>query len=187
MTYTVKVLDIHCWPDVVSLFSTNRECGLCFCMSHRVKPENEVLGEDAKQALHKLIESDKVCSILAYKDNLCVGWCAVDPLEEQPGHDYSFWKDAQLHPDTWSIHCLFVHPNHRGKGLSNILIKKAIDTAKDKGAKKIIAFPIPPKMRKHFPQHDSEFSGRFSSFTKAGFKPTARINDFYEVVSLEVL
>ncbi len=186
MIFTLKLLDIDNWPDVVELFGSDRECGLCFCMSHRVKAENEVLGEDAKKALHELVKEGKACSILAYDGDKCVGWCAVDPLKAQPGHDYTYWKHSEIDDVTWSIHCLFIHDNYRGKGLSGLMIDKAVSAAKERGAKKVIAYPIPKKMRDKFPEHSSEFSGRYNTYMKAGFKSTARINDFYEVVTLDL-
>jgi GNAT superfamily N-acetyltransferase len=187
--FTTKIFDTSSWADVEKLFATDRECNLCFCMNHRVKQEDEVLGAEAQKALYNLTEEKKVCSVLAYDGDKCVGWCAVDPLVAQPGHDYSYWKTSKkekLDEGTWSIHCLFIHPDYRDKGVSSLLINKAVTTARDKGAKKLIAYPIPVKMRDKFPPISSEFSGRFSTYEKAGFKPVDRINDFYEVVSLDL-
>ena len=186
MSIRVERLTAENFSSLDALFGTSRECGLCWCMNHRRRPENEVQGADARNALHALTREGKVQGMLAFHGEACVGWCAVDPLSEQPGHDYNFWKHAESDKDTWSIHCLFIHPDFRGKGISTSLIVESIALAKDQGAKRILAFPIPPEKRKHFPAHDGEFSGRHSTFVKAGFKEDTRINDFYSVMSLDV-
>src|SRR5690606_41562427 len=82
--------------------------------------------------------------------------------------------------------CLYIHPKFRGQGISGGLIEAAVDLAKEKGATEILAFPIPEDARRHFPEHDGEFSGRMSSYRKLGFRTGERINDFYQVMSLDV-
>jgi GNAT superfamily N-acetyltransferase len=154
-------------------------------MSHRRDPKEEILGDEARVGLEALVKQDKVRSILAMDGDQCIGWGAVDPLNVQPGHDYNHWKYAETDAGTWSIHCLYIAPSHRGQGVSNGLIEHCIKLAKDQGAKRLLAFPIPKEMREKFPAHDGEFSGRYSSYVNLGFKKTARINDFYEVLSLD--
>jgi GNAT superfamily N-acetyltransferase len=184
MSISYRELEPSAWQDLVKLFGTSRECGICWCMNHRLPPAEELTGPPAQAALKEQVAQRKATGILAYAGDQCVGWCAVDPLEKQPGHDYCHWKHAEKAPGTWSIHCLYVHPEFRGKGVSTGLVAAAVELARAAGATKLLAFPIPEGKRHHFPEHDGEFSGRLSSFKKAGFTDEARINDFYQVVAL---
>lgn len=51
-------------------------------------------------------------------------------------------------------------------------------------AKLISAFPIPHENRNKFPPNEAEFSGRFSTYSKMGFKPVAETSEFYQRVEL---
>jgi len=154
-------------------------------MNHHCQSGLAPTGEPAKIALKSLIQKKKAHGVLAYLDGKCVAWCAADPLLEQPGHDYCVEKGDETNAHRWSIHCLYVHPQARGRGISKELIKAAIEHSKKNGAVELLAFPIPKENQGRFPLHDAEFSGRFSTYEKLGFKVTERLNDFYEVLSLK--
>ncbi|MBK7960651.1 MAG: GNAT family N-acetyltransferase [Bdellovibrionales bacterium] len=88
-------------------------------------------------------------------------------------------------PNEWSIHCIFVRDGFRGQGVSTDLIRAAIDCAKANGASLISAFPIPSENRKRFPVNEAEFSGRFSTYSKMGFRPVGESSDFYQRMELD--
>ncbi len=111
------------------------------------------------------------------------GWCAIDPVKTQIGHDYYLETESAKDSDAWMIHCLYVNPSHRGAGISKELIASAISLSKANGAKEILAFPIPEDSVGKFPKDLAEFSGRFSTFKKFDFESKARLNNFYQVVS----
>jgi GNAT superfamily N-acetyltransferase len=68
----------------------------------------------------------------------------------------------------WSITCFFVKKEFRHKGLSQQLIKGAIDFAKRKKIKTLEAYPAIP-YDKNVP-HPFLWVGVLSSFLKNGFK-----------------
>jgi GNAT superfamily N-acetyltransferase len=170
------------WHQLVKLFDGSNECSDCWCMNHRSDPQSCPTGEAAKKALEVEIVSERANGLLAFIDGTPVGWCAVDPALSQVGHDYCV-RTKQCDPLVWMIHCLYVHPAHRGTGVSKVLIQAAIDLAKSKGATELLAFPIPEESAGKFPKDVAEFSGRFSTFKKFEFKIKSRLDDFYQVVS----
>lgn len=119
---------------------------------------------------------------MAYENQECIGWIAIDPMTELIGHDCQ----ASAKPNEWSIHCIFVKDGFRGKGLSNKLISAAIEYAKDRAASIISAFPIPEEHREKFPANEAEFSGRFSTYSKMGFVPQGETSDFYKRMELVI-
>lgn len=155
-------------------------------MNHRLSQECCVTGDRAKIALENLIAGHQATGVLAYQDEHCVGWCAVDPIESLPGHDFYIERPEFIKEKIWSIHCLFVIPAARGTGISTGLVKYAIDLARANGARKLLAFPIPEETHAQFPPHDSEFSGRLSTFLKLGFEKVDRLNEFYQIVELQL-
>lgn len=171
------------WTSLVALFQGSKECADCWCMNHRSDPKNCPSGDSAKAALLKEIKSGTVFGLLAFLNGQPVGWCAVDPLKTQVGHDYYLsTKDAKS-SKVWMIHCLYVAPGHRGAGISSELVKSAIQLAKSNRAAELLAFPIPEESLGKFPKDLAEFSGRLSTFKKFNFESKARLGDFYEVVS----
>jgi GNAT superfamily N-acetyltransferase len=150
-------------------------------MNHRLPTEQAVTGEVARGQLQNLIGGGQARGLLAYRESQCVGWCAVDPLTTQPGHDYVI-ETNDTDPQTWSIHCIYVRPDCRGLGVSSRLIDASVEFAHANGAETVLAFPIPPESKGKFPKHEAEFSGRFSSFQKRGFSVKQQLNDFYCVM-----
>ena len=155
-------------------------------MNHRLPSAQVIVGEAARSSLKNSISTGKAKSILAFAEQKCVGWCAVDSTAEQPGHDYYLESPANASQDIWSIHCLYIHPDFRGMGISTNLLKHAVELAKNAGAVEVLGFPIPEETRHKFPLHDAEFSGRLSSYLKLGFKEKKRLNDFYSVVAIQL-
>src|SRR3989338_2386697 len=178
MKIEIKKLTPEKWTDLVQLFETSEKCKECWCMNHRLPPKNEIIGAPAKEALKELVNKKAAFGALAYFDKKCVGWCAVDPIKKQPGHDYYLESKKNHTKNVWSIHCLYLHPKFRGQGISKLLIQKAIEIAKSEGAAKVLAFPIPEENKSKFPSHEAEFSGRYSTFVKLGFKKNEQLNNF---------
>jgi len=181
--YNIKELDDTLWNDLVILFKTDSQCSDCWCMNHRLSPEKVVTGETAKKELKLQIEQKMIYGLLAFDKNVCIGWCAVDPVTTQVGHDYVL-ESKSMSNSSWMIHCLYIHPNYRSKGISKLLISSAVDLAKKNGAKSLLSFPIPEENQNKFPKDEAEFSGRFSTYKKLGFEKKDRLSEFYEVMEL---
>lgn len=140
-------------------------------------------GSLAKKALFDEISSGKACGLIAFMDGVPAGWCAIDPVKTQVGHDYYLETDSAKNSEAWMIHCLYVDPKQRGVGISTQLISSAIALSKSRGASEVLAFPIPEDSSGKFPKDIAEFSGRLSTFKKLNFESKTRLNDFYQIVS----
>ena len=121
--------------------------------------------------------------LLAFVGKEPAGWCAVDPVKTQVGHDYCLQGKSLESSPAWMIHCLYVAPKYRGVGVSKLLVQAATDLAMSQGTTELLAFPIPEESAGRFPKDVAEFSGRLSTFRKLGFKTKDRLSDFYEVVA----
>lgn len=182
MNLEIQPISSSTWNDFVSLMQTDSQCSDCWCLNHRA-PSGCPTGPEAKIEMQLLVQANKVHGLLAYVNQESVGWIAVDPMSELIGHDC---QDSGKEQE-WSIHCLFIKDGFRGQGISTQLIKAATDYAKTKNAKIISAFPIPSDNRSQFPVGEAEFSGRFSTYVKQGFKSVGEASDFYQRVELEVV
>jgi GNAT superfamily N-acetyltransferase len=177
---TIRKLSSENWNDFASLMQTDAQCSDCWCLNHR-EPAGCPTGTAAQAKMKQLTAENKVGGLLAYQDQECVGWIAIDPMSELVGHDCQ----PAGKPNEWSIHCLFIKDGFRGQGISRQLITAAIEFAKSNGAKLISAFPIPEENRSRFPVNEAEFSGRLSTYSKFGFKPAGESSEFYQRMELE--
>ena len=71
----------------------------------------------------------------------------------------------------WSIVCFFVDKGARARGVSEALLRGAIDYARSQGATLLEAYPIDKKERSH---PHFMFFGAKSMYDRAGFKEAAR-------------
>lgn len=179
-TIETKAISADTWNDFVSLMQTDTQCSECWCLNHR-EQRGCATGILAQKKMQKLIEENKVGGLLAYQDQICIGWIAIDPISKLVGHDCQ--PSGKL--NEWSIHCIFVKDGFRGQGISSELIRPAIEFAKSHGAKLISAFPIPSAKRSQFPVNKAEFSGRFSTYLKMGFIPSEEHSEFYQRMELK--
>jgi predicted GNAT family acetyltransferase len=175
----IRPISTSNWNDFVLLMNSDSQCSDCWCLNHRAAPGCPT-GDLAKETMKTLLQDGKVHGLLAFTDKLCVGWIAIDPITEMIGHDCQNTAKS----NEWSIHCIFIKDGFRGKGLSIKMIKAAVEYAKFHNAQVISAFPIPDENRIKFPPNASEFSGRFSTYSKLGFQIDGNASEFYQRVEL---
>ncbi len=173
----IRSLTTATWNDFASLMKTDSQCSDCWCLNHRA-PAGCPTGTEAMNKMNSLVENKNAYGLLAYQNNVAVGWIAIDPMSLLIGHDCQ----ETGKPDEWSIHCLFIKDGFRGQGISAQLIQSAIEYAKNNGAKLVSAFPIPSENRSKFPPNEAEFSGRHSTYEKLGFKTVDEASEFYQRV-----
>ena len=161
------------WKDLETLFSEHGIQNGCWCMYWRI-PRKECqrnYGEGNKQFLKKTVESGKVPGILAYHHGKPVGWCSVGPREDYP----VVLRSPTLKPidnqPVWSIVCFFVSKPYRKTGLTHLLIRAAIDHAKEHGARIIEAYPI--DVHAKYIEYE-RYSGLTTTYEKEGFKEVFR-------------
>lgn len=153
-------------------------------MNHRC-PDGEAPENDAaKSAMHDLLAASGVHGVVAVADESIVGWCAIDPIATQTGHDYYIANNGDVDATAWAIHCVYVHPAQRGRGVSSGLVDGAVAYARERGASCVLSFPIPPDNRERFAAHDDEFSGRYATYDRLGFERIDALGDFYAVMRL---
>ena len=165
---------IENWKDFEMLFGKRGACGGCWCMWSRLKRSEfeKQKGEVNKRAMKKLVRGGTVPGILAYSDNIPIGWCSVAPREHFSALDRSRILKPVDDKKVWSIVCLFVNKEYRKIGVSAALIKAAVKYARKNKAKIIEAYPVEPR-KKVIPDVFA-YHGLSSAYKKACFKEVAR-------------
>jgi GNAT superfamily N-acetyltransferase len=156
----IRPVDKNNWNDFEALFQSKGGPDYCWCMVWRMtkdelKQNNSVC---RKEFIKQRIWQNIPIGIVGYFDNEPIAWCSIAPRET---HE-RLRGDEHLE-NVWSITCFYIKRQFRRKGLTEYLIEKAKEYAKENGAEYIEAYPV---------EQDSpsyRFMGYRGTFEKAGF------------------
>lgn len=160
----------------MALFGTERGGhGGCWCQWFReLRPDYNALGKvGRKNRLAGLIETGPPPGVMAYADELPVGWCAVSPRDDQPRLDKGRVSKRQMDTDydsVWVITCFYVDIPWRRRGLMRPLIDGAVAFARDQGARIIEAYPMIATDRT---SNADLYVGHLEAFLSCGFRHVA--------------
>ncbi|MEW5816944.1 MAG: GNAT family N-acetyltransferase, partial [Spirochaetota bacterium] len=133
---TERLKDFLYFFDSVA-FTDNPGWANCYCYFYHIacggKQWERRSKTDNRTAAEKLILSGKMKGYLAYQDGQPVGWCNANDKVNYPRleADSELWhgKDEQV----CSIVCFIVAPEHRGKGIADQLLHRALSDYSEKG------------------------------------------------------
>ncbi len=129
------------------------------------------VGEKNRRAMKALVDHGTVPGLVGYEDGVPVAWVSLGPREEYAKLRRSpVMKPVDDRP-VWSIVCFFVDGNARGKGLSERMLRAALDYARSRGARLVEGYPVDNDRRSH---PDDMFFGAKSMYDRAGFREVAR-------------
>jgi len=162
------------WVDLEKLFGQHGASGGCWCMWWRLSRSEFMRqrGEGNKKALKNIVDSGKVSGILAYVEGQPVGWCAVAPRETFPKLERSRILKRVDDKPVWSVVCFFIAKKSRREGISERLLKAAVDYVRKQGGKVVEGYPVEPK--KGWTPDPFVYTGLASAFRKVGFVEVIR-------------
>jgi GNAT superfamily N-acetyltransferase len=148
----IEPLTANRWPDLCTLFGRGGANSGCWCMWWRLRAADWTAGAGAaarepggnRDAFENVVRSGAPVGLLAYRDGVPVGWCAVAPREAYPRILRST-TIAPLDPHergVWSVSCFFINRRHRGTGLAHALLTAAVTLAKEQGAITVEGYPV---------------------------------------------
>ncbi|MGV8042174.1 MAG: GNAT family N-acetyltransferase [Thermoanaerobaculaceae bacterium] len=116
-------------------------------MYWRLAPKEWTAGKEGgnREALRALVASGTPPGVLAYDGTTPVGWCAVGPRSAFPRLERSKILAPVDDLPVWSLVCFFVAKAHRRLGVSEALLRGAIDLARKSGAPVLEAYPVVPQ------------------------------------------
>jgi hypothetical protein len=173
--------------EVFRNLMASKEFGGCFCAVWTSKDQNwESRCKDKSQPnffiTQKNILDGKHVGYLIYENGDLVGWTGSGPktsfplLKEKLGSRLSEFSSK-----TWSIGCISLVESARGRNLSDSVVKSVIKIAREKGAKKLEAYPTRPF---HEPRI---YRGNRKIYERLGFSEVAVEKDGeYEILLLEL-
>jgi GNAT superfamily N-acetyltransferase len=121
--------------------------------------------------MKSLVDAGGVPGLIAYEDDRPVGWISLGPREDYEKLARSpVMKPVDDRP-VWSIVCFFVDQKARGRGVSEALLRAAVDHARSRGATLLEGYPVDKPGRS---QSDFLWFGAKRIFDRAGFREVAR-------------
>jgi GNAT superfamily N-acetyltransferase len=158
------------WSDLVQLFD-RPIVRTCFCMYYRKTGAGTGVGAQNRRAMKSLVDRDIVPGLIGYEDGVPVAWVSLGPRDDFPKLRRSpVMKPVDDRP-VWSIVCFFVDRAARGRGLSERMLRAAVEHARSHGARLLEAYPVDKEQRS---DPDDMFFGARSMFERAGFREVAR-------------
>lgn len=166
-----RCLSRESWSDFQQVFHSTSGCEGCWCLKHRRDlPSSGLSGEEARVTMRDLMRKEAVHGVIAYMDHIPVGWLGFEPAHRLTG---IYGSEKSPTEDSWVIHCIFVDPAARGKGIARLLLSGGIFQLRSRGAKTLISFAIPKEVKE-----DRCMSGYSSSFfERYGFRRVQDIDD----------
>lgn len=150
------------WPDLENLFGKQGACNGCWCMFWRIGPDYHKRDRSLNKAdFHNIISSNEPVGLLAFLDDVPVGWCQLTPRQTLPWLIKNGYGDFNKGYNVWCISCFYIKSRHRRKGITLALVKGAMEYAKKAGADLLEAYPRESR---------GSYTGKPSTFLKAGFK-----------------
>jgi GNAT superfamily N-acetyltransferase len=162
------------WPDLEALFGTAADPSSCWCMYWRYSATEyqAMVGGARRRRLKELVDAGRLVGLLAYVGGEAVGWCSLSPRRDFGRLQRSPTLKPVDDADVWSIVCFFVHRTHRRRGIASVLIRAAIEAARERGAEALEGYPVVPTSAK-LPAA-AAFPGTVALFERAGFEEVAR-------------
>lgn len=170
MAFEAHPVTAERWPDLVELFD-RPVARTCFCMYYRKTGEATGVGAVNRRAMQALVDQGTVPGLIGYEDGVPVAWVSLGPREEYPKLRRSPVMKPVDERRVWSIVCFFVDREARGRGISERMLRAAVDYARSRGVRLLEAYPVDAVEPR---DPDSMFFGAASMYDRAGFREVAR-------------
>jgi len=157
------------FPALVDLFGSTGPCQRCWCMYWRIGAGYKKNSPASNQsALRKIVRQGPPPGLLAFSDDLPVGWCQLTPRSDLPWLEHSWHLQSPDSAPVWCISCFYIRIGYRKKGVTSALIAGALKYAKRAHAFAVEAYPLDPSL-----SPSATSTGYVSTFLRAGFKIAA--------------
>jgi len=180
LVYATRELALDTYPDFEKIAVKQ---GQCWCMYYQLaKPIGCKMSTDEMKLLNKkekraLVRAGRSHAILVYDGNNPVGWCQYGPKDELPridaGRNYRKIKPLGENEKLWRITCFFIDKEHRGKGVSKLALRTALDSIKKQGGGVVEAYPVVSE--KMAAVAEWRWFGTPSMFQREGFRKVAAL------------
>jgi len=169
--------------DIVALFDRPGVQRQCWCMVWRA---TEAEGRGTPAALRReqflgRVRAGLPVGVVGYAEGVPVAWVSIAPKASYRRLEPAVPKarlgsgrrseeaTGSADDGVWSIACLFVRRDFRGRGISHALIGAAVEEARRQGASVVEGYPVDPD------SPSFRYMGFVEAYVRAGFTEAGRI------------
>lgn len=161
------------WPDLGSAFGPREDDpNSCWCQRFK-RPDT---GDNRGALRRELTEATTPIGLVAYHDEVAIGWTRVVPRSTLPGilENRALARILDEDPKAWWVSCFVVRREHRGGGVGKSLLAGAIDWATQHDASVLDGHPVDTTGLVGTPAPSALFTGTVAMFEAAGFTEIGR-------------
>jgi len=176
------------WGDLTAIFGTG-DPSRCRCQ--RFKVVGWIWRDSTLPERTEMLRAQTACGdpnavatsgLVAHVDGEPAGWVAVEPRTAYPKLrtlrvPWSGRKEDKDDDHIWAVTCFVVRKGHRGRGLTYLLARAAVDFARERGAEALEGYPMITQPGREITWGEVHVGTR-QVFEAAGFKevshPTLR-------------
>lgn len=132
------------FDDVATMLGPkNPTSSVCWCLSHRLdsRTNQSLIGPARGEYMRELCGRDVAPGVLAYLDDVVVGWAAIAPRAQVPFARSRKIPNVDELP-VWSVWCVRVRPGYRRRGVARAVLRGAVDYARERGVPAIEGYPV---------------------------------------------
>jgi GNAT superfamily N-acetyltransferase len=179
----IEPLTAELWTAFSDLLDQGGPASRCWCMAPRIgSAYRKRTPQRNRHDLHKLVKNGPPPGLLAFRDELAIGWCRITPRHAVPAIEQS-WRTRRVDEvPVWVIACFYVRKGHRRQGITARLISAAVSYARSAGAPAVEAYPLDGEV-----SPSSTATGYVSTFRAAGFTEVARRSPERPIMRLALL
>jgi GNAT superfamily N-acetyltransferase len=157
------------FADLAGLFDEGGDPKWCSCMFFRLPGMTwrNASEQSNRDDLERLSHNEVAPGLVAYRDELAIGWVGLAPRSEYGRLATSKVLKPIDDKPVWSIVCFVVSRHARRQGVGHELLKAAVQYAQAHGATIVEAYPVASE-RGRVPAADA-YHGTQSMFERAGF------------------
>lgn len=177
-TITTERATASLWDDVQHSITGGGDGRSCQCIWPvlRNKDWNATTVDERTTIFQDEIEAGPPPGLVAYDDGEAAGWIRIGPRTAQlriPNTKAiaAATREPLDDPTVWAVTCFVVRRDHRGQGLNAILLRSAVNYARESGARLIEGYPVDTSNGR-VPTNDL-FHGALSTFLNEGFQHVA--------------
>ena len=163
------------WNDIVDLFERKGPHGGtpqtdgCWCQFWYLRGNAywDGHGAENRKRFETEIRGGAEPGLLAYVDDVPVGWCRLGPRESYERLEHSRKLARVDNEVAWAVVCFYVHPSAKREGVASALLDAAIARATEHRAPILEGYPV----REGHMNIDA-YTGYLPMFVEAGFEVT---------------
>jgi len=175
------------WDDLQAVFGTRGTAAVCWCQRYKLAPRQAFKSFPREERALRLRfqtncgdpQAATTSGLVAYLDGEPVGWCAVEPRPSYGGLLRVYrtaWEgrtEDKTDESIWAVTCVLVRAGFRRRGITDDLVRAAVDHARTRGARALEAYPMITRPGQQI-TWDEIHVGTRRLFASAGFSEVSR-------------